>query len=154
MTTDFATTNTEWPSSTTVPSAVKKFLDEFFVIMDNNTADAGDKLAADFFTPTATFVITGGTYKGSEEISISRIAAWKVVTSRQHRILKAYTCTDDSSDLLCIGLAKMGLVNGKSLEGNFLARIVFEDIKSTNLKMKLFQVWGDSGPLIKALQEE
>jgi hypothetical protein len=66
MTTNLATTETEWPSSTPVPSAVKKFLDEFFVVMDNNTPDAGAKLAADFFTPTATFVLTGGTYVGSE----------------------------------------------------------------------------------------
>jgi len=154
MTTNLATSETEWPSSTPVPPAVKKFLDEFFVVMDNNTPDAGAKLAADFFTPTATFGITGGTYVGSEEIKVSRIAAWKVVTSRQHKILKVYTCTDDASDLLSIGLAKMGLINGKNLEGNFLSRIIFEDIKSPNLKMKLFQVWGDSGPLIKALQED
>ncbi|KAF2501139.1 hypothetical protein BU16DRAFT_555639 [Lophium mytilinum] len=154
MTTDFATSDTEWPSSTTVPSTVKKFLDDFFVVMDNNTPDAGAKLAADFFTPTATFILSGGTYVGSEEIKVSRIAAWKVVSERQHKILKVYTCTEDASDLLNIGLAKMGLVNGKHLEGNFLSRIIFEDIKSSNLKMKHFQVWGDSGPLMKLLQEE
>ncbi|EXJ82857.1 hypothetical protein A1O3_06672 [Capronia epimyces CBS 606.96] len=151
---DLATSQTEWPT-TPVPDAVKKFIDEFFIVMDNNTPDAGERLAADFFTPTASFTITGGTYVGTEEIKISRIAAWKVVTSRAHRYLKVYTCKEDASDLLTIGLADMGLINGKTLQGNFISRIVFEDVNAPygELRMKLFQAWGDSGPLIRALQE-
>ena len=60
-----ATTTAEWPS-TYVPAPVKKFMDDFFVVMDNNTPDAGYMLAADFFTPTATFILSGGKYVGSE----------------------------------------------------------------------------------------
>lgn len=43
-----------------------------------------------------------------------------------------------------IGHAKMTLVNGKYLEGNFLARAIYENIDSPHIKMKHFQVWGVS----------
>jgi len=149
---ELATTKTEWPS-TPVPATVKKLMDDFFTIMDNNTPDAGARLAAEIFTPDATFIITAGAYVGSEEITTSRIKAWQVVTSREHKIRKVYTCNDDASDLMMIGKAKMGLMNGKHLEGDFLARAVYENINSPDIKMSYFQVWGDSGPLIKALQD-
>jgi len=121
--------------------------------MDNNTPDAGARLASEVFTPDATFILSGGTYVGTEEIKISRIEAWKVVASRLHKIKKVYTCNDDASDLLFIGRAKMALTNGKYLEGDFIGRAQYENFNSPDIKMKYFQVWGDSGPVIRALQE-
>lgn len=66
---ELATTKTEWPS-TPVPETLKNLMDRFFVIMDKNTPDAGARLAAEIFTPTATFTLSGGTYIGSEGSSI------------------------------------------------------------------------------------
>lgn len=61
---DLATTSTEWPS-TPVPQSVKTLLDNFFILMDNNTADAGARISDEIFTPSATFMLSGGTYIGS-----------------------------------------------------------------------------------------
>jgi hypothetical protein len=63
--TELATTKTEWPA-THIPATLKNLMDHFFVIMNKNTPDAGDRLAAEFFTPEATFILSGGTYVGSE----------------------------------------------------------------------------------------
>lgn len=63
--TELATTKTEWPA-THIPATLKNLMDHFFVIMDKNTPDAGDRLAAEVFTPEATFTLSGGTYVGSE----------------------------------------------------------------------------------------
>jgi hypothetical protein len=62
---ELATTDTEWPK-TPVPETLKKLMDHFFVIMDNNTPDAGARLAAEVFTPDATFILSGGTYVGTK----------------------------------------------------------------------------------------
>jgi hypothetical protein len=66
------------------------------------------------------------------------------VASRLHKIKKVYTCNDDASDLLFIGRAKMTLINGKYLEGDFIGRAVYENLNSSDIKMKHFQVWGVS----------
>jgi len=149
---ELATTNTEWPAIP-VPETLKKLMDHFFVIMDKNTPGAGARLAAEVFTPEATFILSGGTYVGTEEIKVSRIEAWKVVASRDHKIRKVYTCNDDASDLLFIGRAKMTLINGKYIEGDFIGRAIYQNFNSPDVKMKHFQVWGDSGPVIRALQD-
>lgn len=79
------------------------------------------------------------------EIQTSRVKAWEVVKARNHKILKVYTSTEDASDLLIIGWAKMDLTNGKHLEGNFLARAIFSNIESLeDIRMNYFQVWGVS----------
>jgi len=128
-------------------------MDDFFVIMDKNTPDAGPRLAAEVFTPDATFILSGGTYVGTEEIKISRIKAWEIVAARDHKIRRVYTQGDDASDLLMIGRAKMTLNNAKYIEGDFIARAIYENFDTPDIKMKYFQVWGDSGPVIRALNE-
>ncbi|OCK82592.1 hypothetical protein K432DRAFT_391110 [Lepidopterella palustris CBS 459.81] len=131
-------TATEWPSTPIVPEA-KALFDRLFEILDDNTPDAGQKLATEIFAPNAKFVTSSGVFQGEKGC---REKAWGVVVSRVHKIAKVYTCTEDGSDLLMIGDAVVGLINGKSVAGNFIARCVLEGVGSKNVKIGLFQVWG------------
>ena len=84
--TELATTKTEWPA-THIPATLKNLMDHFFVIMDKNTPDAGDRLAAEVFTPEATFTLSGGTYVGSEGPSTLSIVP-QFQTSQNPKYLK------------------------------------------------------------------
>ncbi|KAF2493640.1 hypothetical protein BU16DRAFT_563792 [Lophium mytilinum] len=150
---DLATTHTEWPSIGVAPST-KALLDDFFEILDENTADAGQKLADRIFTPDGTFITSSSKFTGVDEITSSRERAWDVVKERMHKLVKVYTSTDDGSDLLAIGDASIVLhKNNIRIDGNLIARIVFKDVGTDNVRIKYFQVWGDSGPMMKALQD-
>lgn len=145
------TASTSWPAAP-VPKAAQELLDYFFSLMDTNSDEAGVKLVEDIFTPDATFISSSGVFKGPEEIRDSRKKAWELVETRYHSINKVFSATNDGSDLLMIGNAVLVLKNGKKIEGDFLARAVFEGIDTSSPKMSFFQAWGDTGPLIKALQ--
>ncbi|KAH8701517.1 hypothetical protein BGW36DRAFT_423830 [Talaromyces proteolyticus] len=144
--------STEWPS-VVVPRAVQRLLDHFFSLMDTMTDEAGSKLTTDIFTSDATFISSSGTFKGSLEIKQSRAKAWEHVTSRYHEIVKVYSATEDGSDLLMIGNAVLVLKNGKKVQGDFLGRARIERINTPDPRMSFFQAWGDTGPMIKAMQE-
>ncbi|KAF2808131.1 uncharacterized protein BDZ99DRAFT_534054 [Mytilinidion resinicola] len=149
---ELATTNTEWPSIGVAPST-KQLLDDFFVILDEDTPDAGEKLATRIFTPDGTFITSSEKFTGFDEIKVSREHAYDVVKERVHTLIKVYTSTDDGSDLLAIGDASIVLhKNDIKIAGNLIARIVLKDVGTDNVRIKYFQVWGDSGPMIKALQ--
>lgn len=70
--------------------------------------------------------------------------AWEHVTSRYHKIVKAYSATDDGSDLLMIGYAVLVLKNGKEVKGDFLGRARIEGVNTSSPRMSLFQAWGVS----------
>jgi len=144
--------STVWPS-VGVPKPAQSLLDHFFSLMDTSTDDAGKKLTTDIFTPDASFTSSSGTYRGSAEIQQSRTKAWEHVQSRHHAIARVYAATDDGADLLMLGNAVLVLHNGKRLEGEFLARAVFEGVDTAEPRMRFFQAWGDTGPMIKAMQE-
>ncbi|EXJ87203.1 hypothetical protein A1O3_04162 [Capronia epimyces CBS 606.96] len=144
--------STSWPSAP-VPKPAKELLDYFFSLMDTPTDEAGVKLTEDIFTPDATFISSSGVFKGSAEIRDSRKKAWAVVETRYHEVVKVFSATDDASDLLLIGNAVLGLKNGKRIEGDFLARAVFDGISTATPRLSFFQAWGDTGPLLKALQD-
>ncbi|KAK7894328.1 hypothetical protein LTR67_006089 [Exophiala xenobiotica] len=145
------TASTSWPSAT-VPEAARELLEYFFSLMDTNSDEAGMKLIEDIFTPEATFISSSGVFKGSAEIRDSRKKAWDLIEFRYHSITKVFSATSDGSDLLMIGNAVLVLKNGEKIEGEFVARAVFEKIDTSNPKISFFQAWGDTGPMIKALQ--
>jgi hypothetical protein len=57
------TAKTEWPENP-VPEAVKKVIDTLLETFDNNTEDAGEKLAKYVFTPDAELHSSAGVYHG------------------------------------------------------------------------------------------
>lgn len=57
------TANTEWPENL-VPEAVNKVIDTLLETFDNNTEDAGEKLAKYVFTPDAELHSSAGTFHG------------------------------------------------------------------------------------------
>jgi len=146
------TTETEWPENG-VPEAVKKVIDTLLETFDNNTEDAGEKLAKYVFTPDAELHSSAGTFHGHAEIGASRKEAWKIVTYRRHDVLKVFSAANDSSDLMWIGHAVLKLTNDKEVSGPFLAHIKFANVDSEDVRIKYFKVWGDSGPMLKILQE-
>lgn len=60
-------TATEWPSTPIVPEA-KALFDRLFEILDDNTPDAGQKLATEIFAPNAKFVTSSGVFQGEKGI--------------------------------------------------------------------------------------
>ncbi|KIN03243.1 hypothetical protein OIDMADRAFT_53039 [Oidiodendron maius Zn] len=144
--------STIWPA-TPVPEHARMLINNFLDILDHNTEDAGEKLVKYIFTADAEFHSSGGVARGHKEIRASRTAAWKIVKYRRHDVVKVYSATDDASDLMWIGDAVLILKNDKEVKGAFLARIVLEDVNSKDVRIKYFQVWGDSGPMMKVLQE-
>jgi len=148
----YNTASAEWPL-TPIPTETKALMDKFFNLMDDDIKSVGDKLADEIFFRNGTMIAPGGTAKGSEEIRKSRVDAWKVVKKRRHEVVRVYSRDAEGKDVLLIGTAEMGLANGKEIKGDFTARMVFADDNGTE-KLKLYQVWADSGALHKALAED
>jgi len=143
---------TSWPE-TPVPEPVKKLIDTLLEIFDKNTEDAGEKLVKYVFTPDAEMHTSAGVYHGHAEIGPSRKAAWEIVKYRRHDVVKVFSAADDASDLMWIGDAVLLLTNDKEVAGPFLAHIKFANVHSEDVRIKYFKVWGDSGPMVKILQE-
>lgn len=77
------------------------------------------------------------------EIRNSRTKAWDVIKTRSHKLMRVYAFDSDANDLLAIGSAVQGLANGKSISGEWVARIRFEEEQAAGgkLKIELHQVW-------------
>lgn len=76
------------------------------------------------------------------EIRNSRQHAWKVIKTRLHKLTRVYVFDSDATDLLVIGTAVQGLANGKSVSGEWVARICLEQTSPAgSLKIKSHQVW-------------
>ncbi|KAH6700645.1 hypothetical protein BKA61DRAFT_740901 [Leptodontidium sp. MPI-SDFR-AT-0119] len=150
----YNTAATEWPSTSPSPQ-IKALIDQFFLLLDSDSLDTGDRLAETIFMPDGTMVGPGGAAEGSEAIRRSRDEAWKLVKTRRHTVIRVYAHDAQSLDLLLLGHVKMELANGKDVAGDFTARItlVAEDASQTP-KIKLYQVWADSAPMKKALQDD
>jgi len=146
------TSNASWPQSG-VPEATKKLIETFFGLLDTHSEEAGETIATKIFTPTGKVLIGNDIYTGPNEIREFRRKAWDIVKSRRHEVAKVYDSTIDASDLLFLGSAELNLKNGKTVKGDLIGRLVFEGSQTSDVKISLFQVWGDSGPLIRALQE-
>ncbi|KAI9735354.1 MAG: hypothetical protein M1818_006549 [Claussenomyces sp. TS43310] len=143
---------TSWPE-TPVPKGVKELAGYFLSLLDTNTDDAGVQLASRVFTPDAVFMTSSATFKGAEEIKESRTEAWRVVERRFHEIIKVFSAKDDASDLLMIGNAVLNLKNGKEVKGDFIAHMVLDKVATPDVRISYFQVWGDTGPMIRAMQD-
>jgi len=147
------TAGASWPSNTAVPGEVKKLLDLFLSLLDLNEDTSGIALVDHIFTQDAIFKTSSATFTGAQEIKESRKGAWAIVEKRNHTINKCYTCNNDASDILCIGDAVLNLKNGKEVVGNFISRTVLMGTSTPEPRIKYFEVWGDTAPMMKAMQE-
>lgn len=63
------------------------------------------------------------------------------MVSRSHEVLRVYTMNQDFSDILLIGRVTAKFKNGKEVEHEFTARIVFEGDTRVDPKGTLYQIW-------------
>jgi hypothetical protein len=77
------------------------------------------------------------------EISKSRANAWGKVIARRHQVLQVFTNDREGHDLMIIGVVKMTLWNGESLEMQFASRFVVDDssVESNDPRLSLVQVF-------------
>ncbi|KAH8784987.1 hypothetical protein F5883DRAFT_707940 [Diaporthe sp. PMI_573] len=147
----YDTDSTKWPTAVEVPQPVKDLVHRFYNLLDDDRPEVGAILADEIFTPDATAYFGGQPSTGSADIRISRINAWKSIASRKHSVSKVFVCKSDASDLLFIAHVAMGLRNGKEVEGEFCGRLTIAGAQGPNPRLTLYQVWGDTSALVKAL---
>jgi hypothetical protein len=75
------------------------------------------------------------------EIQSSRQHAWNAAKTRSHKLIRVYVFDSDATDLMVVGTVVQGLVNGKSVSGEWAARILLERGPVGNFKIKLHHVW-------------
>jgi len=144
----YNTENTEWPTSTPVSDATKSRIDTLFSLLDSRDQSVGDRLADELFTEDGVMHGGAGTAHGTEALRHSRDKAWTIIQSRRHTVQRVYVHDAEAKDLLIIGTVAMGFPNGKELASEFTARILF-----AGDKIKNYNVWADTAPMGKAIQE-
>ncbi|KIW13564.1 hypothetical protein PV08_08752 [Exophiala spinifera] len=148
----YNTAETEWPSSIELSEAKKDFLDKYFNLLDTNTPTAGAEVA-DLYTDDGYIMGHAGPVRGHAEIQKSRDNGWSVIKTRCHKLIRVYAFDSSATDLLIIGSAVQGLANGKSVSGEWAARICLDQGAEDSVKIKSHQVWADFGGVLKAIQE-
>ena len=61
----YNTENTEWPSFR-ISNAIKNLISDFFLLLDNEDNNVGNKLANNIFTPNGQAKFGGHTFVGSD----------------------------------------------------------------------------------------
>jgi hypothetical protein len=56
-------------------------------------------------------------------------------------VVRVYAHDAKALDLLLIGNIEMGLTNGKTVRGEFTARVLLANAESGKPRIKLYQVW-------------
>ncbi|KAL6244822.1 hypothetical protein RBB50_008350 [Rhinocladiella similis] len=131
---------TEWPC-TPVSDSVKALLNTFGALVDSKSADVGQRLSEDVFTPTGSMIVNKKVSQGREEIRRSRDGTWAGVASRKHEFIKVYTCNEPADDLLLIGKLTWVFSNGTALETTFTARAIVDQPAAVQPKLELYQAW-------------
>lgn len=72
-----------------------------------------------------------------------RDGAWDTVASRRHTISRVYAHDVDGTDFMILAVNTTGLKNGKSVTGEFTARIIVdqESLNRGQPRLKYVQVW-------------
>ncbi|PVH70567.1 hypothetical protein DL98DRAFT_540740 [Cadophora sp. DSE1049] len=148
----YSIARTEWPSYL-IFEAKKQLIESLFLTLDDTSSGAGDRLADEIFAIDGVF---NGSHAatGTEGIRRCRDQAWKVIRKRRHEILKVYIADTEAADLLLLGKVRAELQNGRAITSDFAARVVLENAETNRPKVKLYQVFVDHAPLMKAAQEQ
>lgn len=64
-----------------------------------------------------------------------------MIKTRCHKLSRVYVFDSKATDLLITGTVDQGLVNGKSVAGEWVARICLKQAGGDNLKIESHQVW-------------
>jgi len=144
-------TNTVWPD-TPVPEAVKKFLETLYTTIDSKDPSVPGRVAA-MYTEDAIVYGAAGKATGRAEIIQAREKSWAHMETRKHEVLRVYSNKADFSDILFIGKLTAKFKNGNEASDEFVVRLVFENDPNVKPPIgKLYQIWADSAPWIKAMK--
>ncbi|TPX12527.1 uncharacterized protein E0L32_000704 [Thyridium curvatum] len=149
----YNTQDTVWPEHP-VPDAVKVLIDRFFNLLDSHDSNVGNILADEIFASDAEAHFGNAAFTGSDEIRKSRDNAWKLFNTRKHTVLRVFSANKEANDLLFIAWVAMDLKNGEHVAGEFIGRLRFDNARSSNPKIKQYNHWADSAPLVKAMQKK
>lgn len=136
-----------------VPENVSQWITKFFALGDQvDDPEAVGKAAEVLFAPDATLLtIDGANPEGIPEIAAKMKEAAGYFSSRKHTVRALYTRDTEWTDVVCHGDIEFGLMNGKTVNMEFMGK--FKLIKDENgeLKATLFGMTMDPSPLMKAL---
>ena len=62
----YVTDETVWPESVAFDDSVKNVISLFYQLADDNSAQAGPRMASEVFTPDGKFIAGSGAFQGSE----------------------------------------------------------------------------------------
>ncbi|KAF3009196.1 hypothetical protein E8E14_006300 [Neopestalotiopsis sp. 37M] len=145
-----ALNNTIWPVDLAAPENIKSWLAKLFATVDSKDPESGAVLAS-LYTKDAIVYGLHGKSEGTEAIKNSRKTAWDNINRRNHEVLRVYTASSTYNDIMLVGRLIVDFKNGKQVDAEFIARIVFAGTTGENLQANLYQVWGDSSPWSKAM---
>ncbi|KAH7351464.1 hypothetical protein BKA66DRAFT_613678 [Pyrenochaeta sp. MPI-SDFR-AT-0127] len=141
---------TAWPAENCVPATVQQLITRFFVLADTNEKSSPDEISA-LFTNDGEMHGLGGVFRGRPAIREGRAKSWNGIASRHHRVLTVYSRGKEASDILLIGEIYATLVNGRTLNTEFTARLIVDNASGNDPRISFYKSWADSAPWIKAL---
>lgn len=156
----YVTKDTVWPTAVEIQPSVKELLDLYYSLADRPDG-TGERFAAEVFSADAEISAsksvrgTEGTQKVSilfrnpganlipSEIKRYRDGAWDAVASRRHTISRVYVNDAEGTDLMLVAVNTTGLKNGRSVTGEFTARIIVDQqsLDREQPRLRYVQVW-------------
>ncbi|ETN36207.1 uncharacterized protein HMPREF1541_08484 [Cyphellophora europaea CBS 101466] len=128
------------------------FYANFYRISDDPSEQAHVEYA-DSLTKDGTLVM--GTKKGTgyDNILELRKGLWSgPIKTRKHHLKQIFPFGDDSKNVMLHGFVDYGLKNGKEVQVEWAGRAVLVE-EEGKLKMKEYQVYLDSAPVLNAVKE-
>ncbi|KAJ5115654.1 hypothetical protein N7456_000002 [Penicillium angulare] len=153
----YITEDTIWPSATTIPYEIQDLIRHFYSLADIPDPEVGNQYATDIFTPTGVMKGPFGlsdVYVGEAEIRKSKLNAWKLFTSRRHRVKRVFVSDEHGYDLMLIGEVDLGLKNGRAVTNEFTCRMLVDgaSVAARSPRLALSSVWSDTSGVMAALK--
>jgi hypothetical protein len=87
------------------------------------------------------------------EIASSREHNNPLIASRAHELRRVFCANSPASDLLVIGMFKIDLKDGQSVEIDFNTRFVVDQVEDRVARLKFVQVWTDPTDMMAAMEK-
>ncbi|KAA8652925.1 uncharacterized protein ATNIH1004_001834 [Aspergillus tanneri] len=153
----YITEVTIWPSAAAIKPEIQDLIRYFYVLADTPDPETGKQYATDIFIPTGLMKGPFGLsdiYVGEAEIQKSKLNAWKLFTSRRHRVKRVFVADEQGYDLMLIGEVELGLRNGRAVTNEFTCRMLVDEasVNEGTPRLALSSVWSDTSGVMAALK--
>ncbi|OAL50324.1 hypothetical protein IQ07DRAFT_643602 [Pyrenochaeta sp. DS3sAY3a] len=133
-----------------IPDAIQQLVLKFFALADSKAETAPEEIA-ELFSENGQMHSIAGQLIGRAAIREGRQRSWNGISSRRHRVLEAYSRSEQGYRIVLIGSIDAEFNNGRSLTTEFVGKFVIVDGSSNQPKIQSYQSWADSAPWIKAM---